>query len=72
LTGPGLGPQSHISAHRDDEASGRGRSLELTLGTIAGLSLLIYGLMDTAKRADRTARRVERNSNPFADVTLTR
>ena len=46
--------------------------LWIALGTIAGLALLIYALMDTAKREDRSARRVERNFNPLADVTLTR
>jgi len=46
--------------------------LWISLGTIVGLALLIYSLMDTTKRADQGARRTEREINPFAEVTITR
>lgn len=44
----------------------------IVAGTIGGLAILIYALMDTAKREDRNARQAECSANPLSDVTVTR
>lgn len=49
-----------------------GEVLWIALGAIGGLALLLFALMDTTKREDRKARRIERHVNPFSDVTITR
>lgn len=51
---------------------GEGEMLWIAVCTIIGVALVLYALMDIAKREDRMMRRIERSANPFSDVTVTR
>ena len=51
---------------------GKEETVEWIVLAIGLLALLIYALLDTAKREDKKARRAQKSLDPFADVTTTK
>ena len=46
--------------------------LWIVLAALGALALLLFAVMDRAKREDRTSRHIQHSLNPFDDITITR
>jgi uncharacterized membrane protein YecN with MAPEG domain len=46
--------------------------LWIVLAALGALALLLFAVMDRAKREDRTSRHIQHSLNPFDDITITK
>ena len=44
----------------------------VVLATVAGVVLLLFALMDRAKKEDKESRHIQHTLSPFEDITITK